>query len=251
MNDSDLGIAIFTTTAFVLLLLATIVIIVFIANKKHVAAQLEKERELRTMQQELEEELLLTISRELHDNIGQFLSAVNMKLEKEKRLKPDMVPILESVGQPLNEAINQVRMLSRSLNNEQLERDGLLNSIDREVNRLKQLVSLHIDWQHDTKEPKLDKNQRLMAFRIFQEVMNNIFKHAGANKINIGLTGEGGFKMTVTDDGMGFDSEQILADGKGLGLRNIIKRAELAAMNYTIDTKPGEGCIFKLEKGYE
>ena len=101
---------------------------------------------------------------------------------------------------------------------------------------------------HDNTEPVLNKDQRLMVFRIFQEVLNNALKHSQATNIDVSLQGQGRFLLCLKDNGVGFDTEEMLQSGKGAGLRNIPKRAALAGMECRTDTAKGQGTIFTLQQ---
>src|SRR6185437_2164008 len=129
-----------------------------------------------------------------------------------------------------------------------LEQNGLLHTINQEVNRLQQFNHLKIHWKNDDTEPVLNKDQRLMSFRIFQEILNNMLKHANAKNISIVLQGKEDFKMVVEDDGKGFDVSQTMQTGNGSGLRNIVKRASLANLDCQISAAIGKGSIFTLQQ---
>ncbi len=83
-------------------------------------------------------------------------------------------------------------------------------------------------------------------------MLNNLLKHADAKNIYLSLQGDGNFKMTVKDDGKGFDADEMMKTAKGAGLKNIMSRADLAGLKCRIDTKPvaagGTGTTFTLEK---
>ena len=88
----------------------------------------------------------------------------------------------------------------------------------------------------------------MITFRILQEILNNILKHAGGSHIAISLTGgDNRFKMMVQDNGKGFDVAAMTASGSGSGLKNMLKRAELAKMTCAINSVRGKGTTFILE----
>jgi len=248
---NDIQNAVILSTLLILLLIAGVVITIFIANRRHVQQQIsiaqmqvDYEKELRTVEQEVQEQVLLNVSRELHDNIGQLLTVMHMQMEQEKLQTPRVVNPMSGT---LQDTIQQVRMLGRSLNNEWLEQNGLNGMIQNEVNRLEHLGMLTIHWQFDGVEPVLEKDQRVMAFRIFQEIINNALKHAGAANIYIDMKGKDKFALSIKDDGKGFDPDITFAMGKGSGLRNMMKRAALAHIAYKMTAAPGKGCTFTLE----
>jgi signal transduction histidine kinase len=85
-----------------------------------------------------------------------------------------------------------------------------------------------------------------VIYRIFQEAINNILKHAGASQINIAIETQPYFKLTVTDDGRGFDHDLKEANGTSLGLQNMITRAEMIDYTVNIKSAPGNGTTLTL-----
>ena len=251
---SDIRFTVIVTSLLILLLVSAIVITIFVSNRRHgqqemkiAQMQLDYEKELRTTEQEVQEQVLGNVGRELHDNIGQLLTVMNMQVEQQKITNPDAIPLLGSMHETLTYAIQEVRRVGRSLNSDLLDINGLTNTLNHEVDRLQQLKKFAIHWEHDG-EPQLTKDQKVIAFRIFQETTNNILKHSGANQVNIILTGGKHFKMVVRDDGKGFDLDQMMRSSAGSGLKNMVKRAELARLKLKIDTAPSKGAIFTLEQ---
>lgn len=253
MFTNDITATIVLATLTMLLLIAGVVITIFIANRRHVQQQISMaqlqinyEKELRTVEQEVQEQVLINVSRELHDNIGQLLTVLHIQMEQEKINFPDAGKVLEPMAGTLQDTITQVRMLSRSLNSEWLEHSGLIIMINNELNRLKQVNRLHVHWDNDNTEPLLEKDQRIMVFRIFQEILNNALKHSGADNIFIELKGKDGFNLMIRDDGKGFDADVVMASASGSGLRNMIKRAALAHIDHQMHTAVGKGSTFIL-----
>jgi signal transduction histidine kinase len=253
MFSNDIAFTIIVTTLLILLLITGVIITIFLANRRHVQQEVKMaqmqtnyEKELRTVENEVQEHTLNNISRELHDNIGQLLTLMRIQIEQEKLDHPDHVGILAPVDATLTDTIQQLRMLSHSLNSDVLEQNGLLQMIGQEIKRLRQFKAIAIDWQNDGKEPEIGKDRRIMAFRIFQEILNNMLKHAGAKNISVNLKTAGSFSLTVQDDGKGFDLQQTMRDGKGSGLKNMAKRAALANLHFHIDTAMGKGATFVL-----
>lgn len=247
MTDNDIVLAIVFSTLIILLLIAGVAITVFISGRKQAKLQLDYERELRAAQQEVQEQTMVNVARDLHDNIGQMLTVIKMQLDSKSRSNELLTTELLPIQSTLADTIQQVRLLGRSLNSDMLEEYGLIQALEQEVTRLQLAVNAQFHWQNDGEEPKLNKDQRLMSFRMFQEVMNNTLKHANAKNIYIELKGNNAFRLVVKDDGKGFDYEKMVGEGRGMGLKNIIKRAGLAGLICRVDTSEGKGSIFTLE----
>jgi signal transduction histidine kinase len=255
MFSNDIAFTVVVTTLLILLLIAGVIITIFLANRRHVQQEVKMalmqtnyEKELRAVENEVQEQTLNNISRELHDNIGQLLTLMRIQLEQEKLDNPALQVTLTPIDTTLTDTIQQVRLLSHSLNSDVLEQNGLLQMIEQEASRLRQFKKITIHMEHDATEPRLNKDQRIMAFRIFQELLNNILKHAAAKNIYVQLKAKDKFSMSLTDDGKGFDLPQTMRSGGGAGLKNMTKRAALANLHFHIDTAIGKGSTFTLSE---
>lgn len=255
MLTNDIMLTIVVITFVILLLIAGVIITMIMANKKHVQQevkmtqmQLDYEKELRIVENEVQEETLSNVARELHDNIGQLLTLVRIQLEQESFDDEELANKLAPADNTLNDTIEQVRLLSHSLNTDHIEQLGLVELIDKEVTRLSSLKRLQFNWEKPEAEPTLNKDKRIMLFRILQEIVNNAMKHAGAKNISIHIATINPFSISIEDDGVGFDLEAITQKGKGSGFTNMRKRAELANFALEIESNKGKGSIFTLSE---
>lgn len=251
MFQNDIVLTVVVTTLLILLLVAGVIITMVLANRRHAQQevhiaqmQVEYEQELRTVENEVQEQVLANVARELHDNIGQMLTLVRLQLEQEKLDDEVLAERLAPMDNTLTDTINQVRLLSHSLNTDYLETNGLDYAIEKEVDRLSGLRRLTVHWEHDNDSPDFEKGKRIMIFRMIQEVLNNILKHANAKNIYIHMSSIDKFRLVIRDDGRGFDKEEVLASGKGSGLQNLLKRAKLAEIQFDMESSKGKGSIF-------
>lgn len=256
MNREELFLSIISSTLLVLLLIAGIVITFFISGrqraKQEIAmaeARLAFEKELRQVETEVSENMMSQFAEELHDNIGQLLTALHIQIENQKLDHPSLVESFKPVEIYLAEINQQLRMLSRTFNNDYVGRVGLVAAIQLEVDRLTTLKRFVVHFEQQPGPSNLEKNQELMVFRIFQEIAQNALRHSGASNFFVRIQNSGDdFIFTIKDDGKGFSKEEILNSNKASGLRNILKRASLAGVECTLTTAPGEGCLFILKK---
>ena len=254
MTDHAIVTVVVFTTLVILLLIAGVAITIFIANRQRIhqamrmtQMRLDYEKEMRTVQDEIQEQVLANVSRELHDNIGQLLTVMHLLLEQRRVASPGGAKELKPLHETLSTTMQQVRALGRSLSSEVLEQNGLLRSVQAEVARLQQIGSFEVLLDTDAAEPLLNKDQRLMVFRIFQEITNNMMKHANAHKVSVIFAGRDTFFLQVSDDGQGFDVEAVMKEGSGSGMRNIARRAALAGLRSNISSEQGKGSTFTLQ----
>ncbi len=182
------------------------------------------------------------ISHELHDNVSQILTTCKLLLEA--AIQRDNKKYLQQTRENLQKAIDEMRNISHRLNPATLKYIGLEGSINDLLSKINNAISLEISFSFSiTDVNKIHDDIQLAMFRIIQEQLNNIIKHAEAKKVFIDLSEEREkIKLTITDDGKGHD---LKAKKHGLGLRNIFNRAEFHKGTAQIFTEPGRG--FKLQ----
>ncbi|HEX8315820.1 MAG TPA: ATP-binding protein, partial [Flavisolibacter sp.] len=139
----------------------------------------------------------------------------------------------------------EIRELSRSLMDPTIGDLGIVDSINdliENINLTRRIqISLEID---NTIENLLDRNQKLTIFRIIQESLNNVIRHAKAKLVTISISiPDENVQLTITDNGIGFSHELIK---KGAGLKNITNRVYLINGSFHIESKPGDGCQIKI-----
>jgi PAS domain S-box-containing protein len=212
--------------------------------------RLEKELALqhRLKQQQITEVVLGTqererfeLGQELHDNINQILATSKLYLDVAIEEQEPRIELLVKSRNNISMAIEEIRRLSKELISPSLQDLGLIQSI-RElirsiqmVNKMKIRLSLTGLDEHN-----LLPEQKINIYRIIQEQLNNILKHAEAAAVTIDLRKEREqICLRIEDDGKGFDPR---ARRMGVGISNIISRAELYNGKVEIDSSPGKGC---------
>lgn len=256
---SDLSLTVISSTLLILLLIAVLVIVLFINEKQRmkqevelVQARLLFEQELRQVETEVGEQIMGQFAQELHDNIGQLLTATRIQVENQKLDHPALSESFKPTEIYLDQVTQQLRILSRTLNTDYISHIGLLASVSLEIERVGSLRRFSIRQQIPKGGSNLDKQQELMVFRIFQEIMQNALRHSKAKNVTVGIdTSDGGFELCISDDGRGFDCEKTLLSDSASGLRNILKRAKLAGLDCSIVSSEGKGCTVRLKKQVE
>ena len=143
-------------------------------------------------------------------------------------------------------AITEIRKLSQSLMIPSLEDLGLVDSIEDLVESINATKKIYVVFVHrEVDEAVLDENQKLTLFRITQEALNNIIRHANATRTTIELSNnKNRVQLIIKDNGKGFNA---FSTKKGAGLNNIRNRVYLLSGALTINTHPGEGCTLVVE----
>lgn len=256
MDSDELFLSIAAISLLILLLMAIVAISFVVSGRRKIKLEnqltqtkLDFEKELRQVETEVSEHVMSQFAQELHDNIGQLLTAMHIQLENQRIDHPELADGLKPIDIYLDEVTQQLRLLSRTFNNDYLSHIGLFAAIQMEVDRLKALKRFEVKYQNVTGNTNLGKNQELMTFRILQEIIQNALRHSGAKLFSIVVDNRNGtFEMRVSDDGKGFLLNETLASQKASGLRNIVKRARLAGLDCHIESSPGKGTLFILKK---
>lgn len=186
------------------------------------------------------------IGKELHDNFGQQLTTIKLFLDLAKTTADESTNEMISMGlKGITDVINGMRQMSRAIMPPTLGDLGLVDSVFDLIENINRTQAINIEFDFfEFNESLVPDNQQLMFFRIIQEQLNNIIKHAEAKNALIRLyNSETEAILEIEDDGKGFDVNNIQ---KGLGLINIKNRAEIFGGKKEIHTAPGEGCLLKV-----
>ncbi len=183
----------------------------------------------RTLARELisnQESTLRAISRDLHDEFGQILTAIGAMLGRARRHAPDSKfegQVLE-VNEIVQETLEKVRSLSQSLQPVILEEQGLIPAVEWHLNAFERQHGIVIHYKRSGEPPNLEAARSIHIYRILQEALNNIAKHANVREAILNLTiSQDRIEIEITDYGTG-----IPADYKaGVGLAGMRERAEL------------------------
>lgn len=181
------------------------------------------------------------LGQELHDNINQVLASTKLYLERALKDENPRADLVAEGKMLLEYAMTEIRKLSKSLLPPSLNEKGLLQALNELADPLRKSneFNITINWE-EIKEADLSGDLKLSIFRIVQEQLNNIIKHAQATHVLIAVTSAGDtLQLSVKDNGIGFDPSQ---KKNGVGLRNICSRAELNNGHAGIHSSPGNGC---------
>ena len=212
--------------------------------------RLEKELALqhRLKQQQITEVVLgaqererFELGQELHDNINQILATSKLYLDVAIEEREPRIELLDKSRKNISMAIEEIRKLSHELITPSLNDLGLIQTIMELIRSIQSVKKMKIRLDiAGLEEDELLPEQKINIYRIIQEQLNNILKHAQANNVDIELHNvREQVWLRLTDDGKGFDPR---IRRKGIGISNIISRAELYNGKVEIESAPGKGC---------
>jgi signal transduction histidine kinase len=202
-----------------------------------------KQKEQAVAVMETQEQERKRIAEDLHDSLGHLLSTAKLNLQTVPDVHKQYV---ENSLQLLNQASEEIHNITFNLMPRTLEEGGLvaaLNELAAKVtNSGKVKILLHV---HDIDRFVLEKQSQFNIYRIIQEAVNNILKHAEASEINIQLIGQNNhMTIMIEDDGKGFDTG---TKKSGRGLKNIVTRSLWLNGHINIDSTPGRGTTITTE----
>lgn len=250
-----------TITAIIIVFLVLSGIIIFILyryqkdNFKHKKEVIEMEKkfmeESLQSQLEIQEHTFNTISQEIHDNVGQILSLAKLQVSIiEQREIKDTVT-LKDLKENIGQAMNDLRDIAKSLSSERIQLISLHDTVANEIQRINRTGLINVVMHIEGTEQQLQVQKKLILFRIIQESIQNIIKHAKASVVEILFNyAEAQLVITITDNGTGFDTSAALQQNGGLGLQNIISRAALIGGNANINSIIDKGTTIQISIPY-
>lgn len=214
------------------------------------------ERELKTMAQRIvasQEEERARVSRELHEGLAAPLISAKWKLElAEKTLGADGMGERESLRDGLDkvaQVINEVRRISHGLRPAALDKLGVAAAIDQLKMEFALRTGTRVHIENTLGKYRFNEHQEVALYRIAQEALTNIERHAAATDVHMILARRStGVEFTIADNGRGFDTSQITPDS-GIGLRNIKERVEYLNGRFEIVSAPGGSRLTVLLPG--
>ncbi|MEJ2268943.1 MAG: sensor histidine kinase [Desulfobulbaceae bacterium] len=188
------------------------------------------------------------IAFELHDELGQSMAALKLQVGSIARrlgdVKPvDLLPVCDEMRSNINQIIENVRRLARDLSPVVLDDLGLQAAIEYLVNNFSKIYNVKIRYQHTDINHLFNEDSQRIIYRILQEALTNIGKHAGAKHVSLVIKEEGhAVRFTVKDDGRGFNVHKTLYTKdaeRGMGLAAMSERVRILGGKINIVSRPG------------
>ncbi|MEP2934889.1 MAG: sensor histidine kinase [Gilvibacter sp.] len=233
-------------------------------KRKQRIAEQEKEIEIQKTEKILKEQELNTIDAmiagqekerqrlagDLHDSVGATLSAAKMQFDHLKKNKGQLKneeELFDSTSELLEEAYKEVRSMAHAKNAGVIAKNGLLPAVQKLAKNASVTKNLKIEVQDFGLEERLDGAMEIALFRMIQELVTNIIKHAEASEAHISITQhEQSINVMVEDNGRGFRASQK-AHKEGMGLGSIEKRIEHLEGSFEVDSSPGKGTSISID----
>lgn len=231
----SLGIVFFT-----LLITLLVIFFYFLKKKNHyLVEKMESEMyfqsELVKTRIEIKDQTLSEISKELHDNIGQIVSVgimqLNMYIQSGQPVKSKELTDLKDV---LAKSLDEIRILSRIINKDNLLETNFIEAIKQDLQRVKKLKHIQYNYNFKGEIPKINEGHDLFIYRIFQEALHNSLKHSHSDLYEVNITTtETLFQLKMKDFGIGYDTKK---NNSGIGLNNMKLRAKLIGAKLIIES---------------
>jgi PAS domain S-box-containing protein len=214
-------------------------------EKKLVEERHTKQKEITDAVLTAQENERAEIGKELHDDLNQILGATKLYIEMAKTDEVNREMCLEKSSEYITKVIEEIRRISKTMTIPGTQAMGLFDCIKILLDDLTIIHPIKIRFHgNGINEDELNQKLQLNIFRIVQEQVNNILKHSKATDATIDLRRKGNeIILLISDNGMGCDIAEKI---KGVGIRNILSRAEICGGRMTILSNPGEGFELKV-----
>ena len=197
------------------------------------------------------------IAQDLHDEVNQALTAILLRLSATMAdLPPNLRNELDETRKLVNQAMDELLQLARQLRPTALDDHGLISALQAQCQDFSDRTGIHARFVRHGPIPQLSDEEQLVIYRVCQESLSNINKHAGAENVSVDLSFVGNTLLRITDDGNGFQGRWMNGNGLppkgrpgGLGLSGMRERALLIGGNLNIWSQPGKGTTVELTMG--
>ena len=189
------------------------------------------------------------IARELHDEVGQVLTSLRLVLDLNRNQSTEATrdSLKEAVGM-IDELMDRIRQISLDLRPQMLDDFGLLPALEWHFKRYFKQTNIQVEFKRSPIDHRLPSHLETAVFRIVQEALTNVARHAGVEEVTVRLwMDDSHLRVQVEDKGTGFDVAQALAACVSNGLSGMRERAELLGGEFTLESSRGSGTRLTVE----
>jgi signal transduction histidine kinase len=237
----------------------SLLVVYLLYNRNKLKQQAKLQEEISKQQElaakavlEAEEKERSRIAKDLHDGVGQMMSAARMNLSsfynntvvKDEEQKHSLYNIIQLV----DESCKEVRSVSHSMMPAALNKNGLIQAVDELLAKINS-KDLKTTFHHEGFNKRLDSSTETILYRVIQECINNTIKHAAAGEIDLSMIkDDDGISVTIEDNGKGFvyDHSKTDDEDEGIGLKNIQSRIAFLKGTVDFDSAPGKGTLVAI-----
>jgi len=190
------------------------------------------------------------IAQDLHDEVNQALTAVSLRLQATiEHAPPELCEELTETKRLASQAMDQLLRLARQLRPAVLDDHGLLAALHSQVRDFGEQAGIAAVFTTRGSPVALTPEQQLVVYRVTQEGLSNIAQHAGARTVHVELAYGQATRLTISDDGHGFEPTDRASRNGGLGLSGMRERALLIGARLDVRSRPGDGTVVELTIG--
>jgi signal transduction histidine kinase len=258
-KESLIWIVVIFGTALLTALGAVIISFVFLHQRKKYRHRQEVNQlqenfaqEMLHSKAEIQEQTLQYVAAEIHDNFNPNLSVINLNLASVLPIAAEPVKTtIADTKDLVKQLMLEMRTLSKSLNSNQINRVGFAPMLEEFLERIRKSEAYRVVFEKKGDMARLPSDKEIILFRMCQEALNNIVKHADAKHIFVTIHGSAEtYTIEIRDDGKGFEppptGQENEKKGDGSGLRNLFNRAKLIAAELKILSQPGSGTAIMI-----
>lgn len=253
--ENSLTTVLIVGTLVVVLLIVFLFLFVIIYQRRMIKVQEER----RQLQNEKQNDLLRTIletqeserkrlAEDLHDSVGQVLSAVKLNLHRlDKTCAADehTIPLLSNTRNLIDDCIQEIRSIIQNVRPPLLTDFGLVEALNDLCIKIQRTTGIEVTFKHETEQERFSAEIEVTLYRIMQELFGNSIKHANASFIHLNLLVQHNqLLLTYQDNGLGFD---VPNSKNGSGLKNLQSRTDFIKGQIEIKSKPGEGMSAEIK----
>jgi signal transduction histidine kinase len=241
-NETRIYIAVLGGVLVLLVLVVMFVITIVGYHRKKLAFHLKNiGSQINYLDQQCEK-----IAADLHDDLGASLSGIKMRLQCIKAGDADTLAIINFSKYHIDEVMYKLRLISFNMIPDLFLQKGLEQALRELLSVMTDAANTSIDFCYDA--PAFDKERAMHIYRIVQELLNNTMKHSGASAISCQVQKiKKTIQLQFRDNGKGFNKDAVIKEPSGVGLKNIMTRADLLRAKIYITTAPAQGAAYLIE----
>lgn len=245
-------------TLFFLLVAALLILYIYVYNnkkKQHAREKISMQEQFRNTllqsQLEVQEQTRQHIAQELHDNVGALSSLIkiNLNLISKTNSEQERSALIADSKELVKTMIADLKQLVIGLNTNVIRNQGLVNAIKADVDRIEKMQLFAIQFSVTGEERAIKEDSQIILYRICQELLHNIVKHAQPKQVNISMMFDHDhLQITLADDGVGFDTAAAFKKPGASGLSNLYDRTALIGGSLYLKSQPGKGtdCLVQI-----